>query len=196
MAPPVAYENSGSKLNFINENITSSTPNWENLPNISIKNVGGLESTLSDLVILENGNYRYVFGDSNNYLPEKGYNTIIFLKDYMKYYDTKLSTLESKGYSGFPLTFKLNELNHANNEDKIILYKQFGEGIEKSFSNYIILYTVIRNQMVQTLATFIMILLLSLIIQLFRFAHSNFLSYKDGLNFVSWEFRLSSQRWS
>lgn len=180
----LAYENSGSKLNFIHENITNPIPNWDNLPNASIKNVGGLLLENNELVILEHNNYRYVFGDTSNYSPEKGYHTVIFLKDYIKYYDNNLNTLESKGYSGFTITLKFNEINLANNDDKIVLYKQFGEGIEKSFSNYIVLYTVIRNQMVQTFATIIMVLFLSLIIQLFRFAHSNFLSYKDGLNFV------------
>src|SRR5690554_577225 len=55
----LAYEYSGSKINFINENITKDIPSWDNLPNLSIKNISGLSNDINEVIIFKHHNYYY-----------------------------------------------------------------------------------------------------------------------------------------
>src|SRR5690606_15803360 len=53
-----------------------------------------------------------------------------------------------------------------------------------SFSTYIILFVTLRNQLFQFVASILFVLLLSGIIQIYRFGFAEFLTYKDSINFL------------
>ena len=179
----LAFEYEGSKINFIEENLTSNIPNWSDLPNGTI-HLGGFTDVELNGRVYQHQNYIYMFGYNDSIIHTPNVHFVIFESDYIRYIDDKGNELISNGYSGFETVIHLSELNLATGIERVELFTQLGNSIERSFSQYIILYTVVRNQTVQIGATFIFILLLSLIIQLFRFGFQNFLSYKDGLNYV------------
>jgi maltodextrin utilization protein YvdJ len=56
--------------------------------------------------------------------------------------------------------------------------------VEKSFSAYIIFYAIAVNTLILTGTNLLFILLLSLVLQLFRFGYSTFFTYKESLIFL------------
>ncbi len=179
----LAYEYEGTKINFIEENLSSESPIWDNLPTGTI-HIGGISGVTLDGTSFTHKDYIYFFGYNSSIESITGKNIVIFNEDNIQYIDINKNTLYSDGYSGFEDIINLNELNFSTGSQRVELFTQFGDNIERSFSNYIIFYAVIRNQIVQIGTTFIFVLLLTAIIQLFRFGFQKFLSFQDGFNFV------------
>ncbi len=180
----LAFENNGTKLNFIEENLSASTPDWTTLPSGTINGLTGFTSNDANGQYFVHGDYIYIFGydETMNYPTDM--HQVIFYPDYIHYKDREGNFLSSDGYTGFSTTLNLNSLNVADGEDRVLMFSELGISIEKSYSAYIILYAVLRNQIVQVLATFIFVFILACFVQLFRFGFQKFLSFKDGLNFV------------
>jgi len=179
----LTFEQQGSRINFIEQNMTESTPSWNNLPNATVS-IGGISPDVLDGSTYQHGRFIYYFGEPY-FLDQSNYEgIIIFYEDYIKYIVPNGASIESSGYDGFKTPIMLNDLNFATGEARTQAFNQFAQSIEKSFSRQIILYTVVRNQSIQFLTSILYILLLSGIIQLFRFGFQNFLSYKEGLNFI------------
>ena len=179
----LTFEQQGSKINFIEQNITEQIPSWQNLPSLTITSGGIDDSSLDGSSFIHNG-FIYYFGYDESIKDVKDFQIIVFHKDYIEYIDKDGTSINASGYSGFESHIMTSELNIAVGDERIEVYTVFAQSIERSFSNQIIFYTVIRNQMIQFLATFIYILILSLIIQLFRFGFQNFLSYVEGFNLI------------
>lgn len=179
----LAYEYEGTKINFIEENLSSNPPSWQNLPNGTI-HLGGVSDVTLDGISYSHNDYIYYFGYDSSIETITDKNIVIFHENNIQYIDINKNTLYSDGYSGFKDIINLNELNLSSGSERVELFTQLGDNIERSFSNYIVFYAVIRNQIVQIASLFIFVILLTLIIQLFRFGFQNFLSLKDSFNFV------------
>lgn len=179
----LTFEEQGSRINFIEQNIIESVPNWTTLPSETITS-GGISESVLDGSSYINGTFIYYFGYDSSIDTLTDYNIIVFYSDYIQYIDMNGASIRTQGYSGFETHVLLSELNFSTGLERIEVYSEFAEAIERSFSTQIILYTVIRNQIVQFTATLIFILILSGIIQLYRFGLQNFLTYKQGLNFI------------
>ncbi|MBN3490353.1 DUF1189 family protein [Acholeplasma equirhinis] len=180
----LGYQNEQQTINFIRENMTTETPDWTTLPQGSMNSLTGFTSSHADGRYFEIDNYIYIFGYNENidYPTEK--NQIIFYETHIRYIDTNGSFLDSDGYYGFKTTINLNELNFSIGEERDLLFQTFAQSIESSFSTYIILFVTLRNQLFQFIASILFVLLLSGIIQIYRFGFAKFLTYKDSINFL------------
>lgn len=179
----LTFEEQGSKINFIEHNLTETIPDWSTLPSATITS-GGIDSSYLNGSSYEHEDFIYYFGYDESIETVTGKNIVVFYADYIKYIDINKNTTSSHNYKGFETPIMLSQLNISTGNERVRDYMLFGESIEKSFSDQIILFTVIRNLSIQFLATFIYIIVLSGIIQLFRFGFQDFLSYLEGLNFI------------
>lgn len=179
-----AVRNQGSKLDFIIEDFKDNEINWEMPTNFEIK--GGK--------LITNGSqeeYRYYYKKTNyviNFQGELDYlnnkNSVIFEEDKITYINDKGEYMVGYGYKGFTDIFSFKQFEIANPNEKTLLYEQFAKNIEKSFANQIVLFTIIRNTIVQILINFIYAIVLSLLVQLYRFGYEKFMTYKESLKFV------------
>ncbi|MFA7417621.1 MAG: DUF1189 family protein [Acholeplasma sp.] len=179
----LTFEQQGSRINFIEQNMTEFIPNWTNLPATTIT-TGGIPESYLDGSSYINGDFIYFFGYDASIESLKDLNIVIFHKDFIQYIDMDGATIRTPNYQGFETPIMLSQLNISTGDERNEIFSLFAQSVEKSFSDQIIFYTVIRNQMIQFIATFIYIIVLSFIIQLFRFGFQKFLSYKEGLQFI------------
>lgn len=110
----------------------------------------------------------------------------VILSEDKIYYLQEDNILESRGYQGFSDTIDMGNLIFSNEEEKAILWQAFGEGIEASFGSYIIFNALLTNTVIQFVIQFIFIIFLSLVIQLFKYQLSSFMSYLESLTFIIW----------
>lgn len=178
-----AIRHDGSRLDFIIEDFSNGGPTvpW-NVPM-------DLEIRAEKLVIADNAEYRFEFKETSYYFigqEEVVYqnypNSIIFLKEKIAYVNEDGAYMERTYQPGFgSTTFPLYNLSAPNNSS---LYQTLANNIEKSFSDQIIFFTITRNIAVQLFVNVIYIFVLSLLLQVFRFGYTKFISYFDGLKFI------------
>lgn len=185
---PASYEvvkNEGSRLDFIVESFDKGVPlDWE-LPTDLVIKGGKLVSNSEDVYLFIHDGINYIFNNKEKVDPKTNHNSLIFSENTIIYVDNEGNVLEGIGYEGFSKDeFRLNDINLATGEEKISLYKEFASSTEKSFKKDIILYTLLRNNIIQISVNIIYALILALLVQLFRFGYQNFLNFKDGLKFV------------
>lgn len=181
-----AFKSKGSRLDFIIEDFDSSTPlEWDIPENFKIS--GGLLITNGDTKEYINThrdityiiNKQEVIEDVNNYK-----NHIIFFEKNLVYIDSKGNFLEAIDYTGFEDVFNFRELSLSSMEDKVELFKVFAYSVEKSFAKDIVIFTVLRNNIIQIFINIIYVILLAALIQLFKFGYQDFLSFYDSVKFV------------
>lgn len=184
---PLSYlivTNDGTTINFVLEDMRKTPINWS-LPNfdMEIKNDKLIYSGTEEYINTHEG-ITYIFNyQGDNYDLDK--RQILLKEDHIVYLDGKGNYLISKGYSGFfQDSFDLTSLIRDQGEDRLNSYLDFGYGIEKSFSPYIILYALLRNFFVTIFINLAFVLLMSLIIQVFRFGHAKFMTILSGMKIV------------
>lgn len=180
-----AYIHEGSRLDFIIEDFSKEQPlDWV-LPNdISIKGGTLVNNGIKETYTYEHKGITYIINNLVVIDAKENKNSVVFNEKSIVYIDKDANVLEGFNYKGFSDEFYFRELNLSSDAEKRELYEMFAHGIEKSFSNDIILYTVLRNIILQIGINLLYILILSLFVQLFKFGYQNFLSYKEGLMFV------------
>ncbi|VEU81133.1 DUF1189 family protein [Haploplasma axanthum] len=195
---PASYEavkNDGSRLDFVIEDFSKEIPiNWD-LPNdIVIK--GGKLINNGDQKVYKNKHkdITYIINNQEKITDITQYkNHIILSEESIIYVDGKGKFLEAIGYKGFSDDqFSFKELKISNQENQKILFEKFASSIEKSFSSYTVFYTIVRNNLTQILVNVIYVLILSGLVQLFRFGYQNFISFKDTIKFVVLSMGLAS----
>jgi len=180
-----AYKHRGSRLDFIIEDFSKEQPlNWHLPDDIKIKGGTLVNNGDNNVYVFKHKDITYIINNKDMIDAKENRNTIIFNENSIVYIDDKANVLEGFNYKGFSDEFSFREINIATEDEKIALYKDFAYKIEKSFSNEIILYTILRNNILQIGINIIYVLILSLFIQLFKYGYQNFLTYKEGLMFI------------
>lgn len=182
-----AFRNYGTRLDFIIEDFNQAKPyDWQLPNNMYIRGGKLINNGDQNVYVYEHKGITYIINnqtkidDTNDYL-----NHIIFSERSLIYIDNDGNILEAFDYVGFENDeFDFSMLNVAVGEELNELYLEFATSIERTFQNEIILFTVIRNNVVQIFINILYVLLLALFIQLFRFGYQKFLTYYESIKFV------------
>lgn len=169
----------GFRLDFIAENFNTSVPNVMIDCEVSFAGINCQED-----VTFTHQNVTYYI---ETYEESKAYEerSIILSNDRI-YYLQGDNILESRGYQGFSDTLDMGLLIFSDQVEKETLWQSFGEGIEASFGPYIIFNALLTNTVIQFVIQFIFILFLSLVLQLFKYQLSSFMTYSESLTFIVW----------
>ncbi|MDI6453223.1 DUF1189 family protein [Peloplasma aerotolerans] len=171
----------GWRLDFIEQSFTI-TPNWE-LP----ENCGITANQLSCTTNIEYEYFHegiiYIFNyQGNDYDLNK--KQILFESNQIVYTNGEGARMIGYDYKGFEGPVNFREINLKSGQEKIDAYLAFGQSIENSFSNYIVIYALLVNTLINMSLYILFFVLLSFVLQLFRFGYSKFFRYIDSLKFL------------
>lgn len=172
----------GWRLDFIEESFIAETPNW-NLPDNCQIRANRLLCTTNEQYSFEHRGIIYVFNHQGDVF-DRNVRQVIFKENKIIYVNGQGDFMVGHGYQGFSETQNFLELNLAQGLERQEKYIAFGQSIENSFSSYIILYTLLVNSFTTIGMNALFILLLSAVLQLFRFGYSTFFTYKNSLKFL------------
>ncbi len=176
----IVQEN-GWNLDFIESNLTMHTPTWT-LPEDMRIYANELVTDSDTSYTFTNEEMTYIFnasGDEN--ITGK---TVSFYEDRIVYSDGEGHEMISYGYRGFYEEVNFRSLNLATGTERSEMYASFGTMLEASFGSYVVLYSLLMNTIVNISIGIVFILILSLVMQLFRFGYAKFFTYKDSLIFI------------
>lgn len=187
---PASFEvvkEGGSRLDFIVEDFNQTTPtNW-NLPDEFVIKGGKLVTNgdTTEYVNVFNDityiiNKQEVVKDTNDHK-----NHILLYEKNIVYIDKDGNVLEGYDYKGFSMdSFSFKSLKLASGEDLTNQFNLFSESIEKSFKDDIVLFTLIRNNVIQIVINIIYAILLAALVMLFKFGYAEFLTFGQSVRFV------------
>ena len=178
----------GWRIDFVEQAFREKTPTWE-LPRDSRIELGKYYSSTDEEVIYEHQGVTFIFNyQGGGYDKEE--KQIIFAKDEIIYTN---SNAEMKGnYGGFDLPYRFNDINLLSNQERYDAFVDFGMRIENSFSPFIVFYSIVTNTLSMMAANILFALLMSVVLQLFRFGYSTFFTYKESLVFITYSMTLPS----
>lgn len=176
---PLTYQiirEDGFRLDFILEDFNNSMPNLNAFP-CDFSYAGMDCDTPFQFVFKE---IVYVFDQ-----PYEGdEKEVVIFSDSNITYIKEGNTLTSRGYQGFSDTVDLRVIAFGDQEDIVRVFQAFALGVEGSFSPYIIIYTLGTNIIVQLVVQVIFLGFLVLVLQLFKFGLSTFMTFSESLSFV------------
>ncbi|TNF08825.1 MAG: DUF1189 domain-containing protein [Bacillota bacterium] len=170
----------GWRLDFIEQSFRQDIPSW-NLPSNCRIELNTLFCDSDEETILVHDDITFIFNyQGGGYeLNEKQ----IILAEKEIIYTTNQA--EMKGtYKGFNTVYRFNDINLLTGQARDEAMIDFAARIENSFSTYVVFYSLLVNTFVMIGTNILFILILSLVIQLFRFGYSSFFSYRESLNFI------------
>ena len=173
----------GWRLDFIEESFTTQTPNWD-LP----EECGISSNKLYCMLDYEEYNYthqgiNYIFNyQGTDY--DTSVKQVLFTKNNIIYTNGEGAQMIGYDYKGFTEDVNFRSINLMDNEERAEAYIKLGAQIEQTFGPYIIFYTIMVNTLISLGLNVLFILLLSLVLQLFRFGYSTFFTYKESLKFL------------
>ncbi len=170
----------GWRLDFIESAFRSETPTWD-LPSGCTIEFNQLFCPNDTETILVHQDITFIFNyQGGSY--EKAEKQIILGKNEIIYTSNQA---EMKGtYKGFDTQYQFDTINLLSGQEKEEAMVDFAMRIENSFSTYIVFYSILLNTMVMIGTNLLFVLLLTFVIQLFRFGYSSFFSYKEAFNFI------------
>lgn len=172
----------GFSIAFIAEDFKLQTPNWT-LPETCQIAGNRFVCSTNDVYVLTHRGVDYVFNyQGGTYDTAK--KQVLFLEDRIVYTNGDGAYMVGNDYQGFTDTLDFQTFNIASPEEKAELYQNFGFSIEQSFSRFIVLYSLLNNTLINILIQSLFILLMALILQLFRFGYSHFISYFAGVKLM------------
>jgi len=170
----------GWRLDFIEESFKESTPTWD-LPNGCRIELNRFICPTDTETTLEHNGITYIFNyQGGGYDLSK--KQIIFTHTNIIYTNRNAEMVGT--YKGFETGLRFSDVNILSGVERSDAFIQFGSMVESSFSSYIVFYAIATNTVILTGANMLFILLLSLVLQLFRFGYSTFFSFKDSLAFL------------
>lgn len=170
----------GWRLDFIESSFNSEVPDWDLPANCKIE-LNRLFCDTDEETILVHQDITFIFNyQGGGY--EKVNKQIILAEREIIYTSNQA---EMKGtYKGFVGQYNFNDINLLSGQAKEEALLDFGARIENSFSNYIVFYSIMINTGVMIATNFLLVILLTFVIQLFRFGYSSFFTYKESFNFI------------
>ncbi|PKK87284.1 MAG: hypothetical protein CVV63_01560 [Tenericutes bacterium HGW-Tenericutes-8] len=172
---------SGWRIDFIHQDFIDETPTWDMPAGCKIE-LDRFFCEIDSKTTLTHQDVTYIFNGTKADL-DLDFKQMIFTSNYIIYSDGKGNQMQSKGYEGFE-TFNSNSFNLLEDDDRVLGFQAFATSVEASFSQYIVLYSVVTNTFVNMFIQLAFILMLALVLQLFRFGYQHFLSYIEGVKFV------------
>lgn len=169
----------GFRLDFIAQDFINETPDIE-IPYTEISMAG--VNAENDYMFEHEGIHYYV---NVTGLYDETYETpAVILNENHILYDTGDNQLTSQGYEGFGDLTLLHSVNYGSEEDVRFMWETFGASVEGSFSQYIVIYTMGTNIMVQLFIQFVFVIFLMLVLRLFKYGLSTFMTYKESIVFI------------
>ena len=181
----------GWKLDFIEQSFITETPNWQ-LPDECHITANELNCNTDTVYYYEHQGIAYIFNIDNEAYRESDEKSIIFMKNQIVYTNGEGAYMIGYDYKGFDDSYSFRSLNLATGENREAMYEQFGASIETSFSNYIIFYTLLVNTITSIGLYAFFVIVMSLVIQLFRFGYSSFLTFRQTTKMVVFAMGLPS----
>lgn len=172
----------GWRLDFIEEGFLVETPDWQ-LPENCRITLNTLMCTGSESYLYEHQGITYIFNDQEESF-DASIKQVIFRENEIIYTNGEGAHMIGRGYRGFVDELNFQSLNLTSGEERQVAYLSFARQIENSFSPFIIFYTLLTNTVVSIGLNVLFIILLSLVLQLFRFGYSKFFTYKESLKFL------------
>lgn len=172
----------GWRLDFIEESFITETPDWQ-LPETCEIKTSKLICQTDMVYTYEHQGITYII----NY-QETTYDTslkqVLLLEDKIVYTNGQGEFMTGYNYKGFEDDVNFRSLNLSIGEDREVMYESFGRQLESSFGNYIIFYTLLVNIGTNIALYALFVLIMSLVIQLFRFGYTSFMTYAESMKLV------------
>jgi maltodextrin utilization protein YvdJ len=172
----------GWRLDFIEESFSNQTPNWI-LPEECAISSNELLCMSTEEYTFSHQGIQYIFNyQGTNY--DRSLKQVIFTKTNIIYTNGEDAQMIGYDYKGFTEDVNFRSINLMEGTERTNAYIKLGTQIEQTFGPYIIFYTVLVNTLISIGLNILFILLLSLVLQLFRFGYSTFFKYTESLKFL------------
>lgn len=172
----------GWRLDFIEESFRLETPEWQ-LPETCALRASKLVCESEEVYRYEHRGLDYVFNAKNDDV-DLDTEAVYFLEDRIVYTNGNEASMSGFNYTGFSEPVNFMELNLMSGNEREEAYIAFGVGVEETFGPYIVIYTVIVNTIIHILISIVFILMLALVVQLFKFGYSSFMTFKESMKLI------------
>lgn len=185
IAFPLNYtivQEQGFRLNFIEESFTQATPSWV-LPETCEIEAGSLSCETDETYTFIHQEITYYIHATQDMVDENQ-KAVYLLEDRLLYTNGVGASMTGYYHQGFLDRFSFRSLNLLEGNEKSLAYIAFAEQLENSFGPYIVFFSLLVNTLTTLGINIVFILMLSLVLQLFRFGYSKFFRYIDSLKFL------------
>jgi hypothetical protein len=184
----------GWKLGFV-ENILLLEKNYDKqLPSsITIRKLSGVNSTDGDQLLFYENNegkiirFWFVTNESEDFVNtniDLTAEQLIFTNKRTYYVKGDGKGLMIGSYQNFPEEISFETINTLPDNERRVQLTILAETIEKSFGRQNAFFTIVTFSSVQLALYVVLVLLLALVLQLFRFVYVDYMSYIDGVKIV------------
>ena len=184
----------GWKLGFV-ENILLLEKNYDKqLPSsITIRKLSGVNSTDGDQLLFYENNegkiirFWFVTNESEDFVNtniDLTAEQLIFTNKKTYYVKGDGKGLMIGSYQNFPEEISFETINTLPDNERRVQLTILAETIEKSFGRQNAFFTIVTFSSVQLALYVVLVLLLALVLQLFRFVYVDYMSYIDGVKIV------------
>lgn len=184
----------GWKLGFV-ENILLLEKNYDKqLPSsITIRKLSGVNSTDGDQLLFYENNegkiirFWFVTNESEDFVNtniDLTAEQLIFTNKRTYYVKGDGKGLMIGSYQNFPEEISFETINTLPDNERRVQLTILAETIEKSFGRQNAFFTIVTFSSVQLALYVVLVLLLALVLQLFRFVYVDYMSYIDGVKTV------------
>lgn len=184
----------GWKLGFV-ENILLLEKNYDKqLPSsITIRKLSGVNSTDGDQLLFYENNegkiirFWFVTNESEDFVNtniDLTAEQLIFTNKRTYYVKGDGKGLMIGSYQNFPEEISFETINTLPDNERRVQLTILAETIEKSFGRQNAFFTILTFSSVQLALYVVLVLLLALVLQLFRFVYVDYMSYIDGVKIV------------
>ncbi len=172
----------GFRINFIEESFVEETPDWV-LPESCEIQAGALSCDETGVIIYTHQDLTYYL-NANLDMVDENEKGIYLLEDRLIYTNGVGASMTGYYHQGFLDRFSFRSLNLLEGTERSAGYIVFAEQLQNCFSPYIVFFSLLVNSATTIGINIVFILLLSLVLQLFRFGYSKFFKYIDSLKFL------------
>lgn len=173
----------GWRLDFIEESFKTETPNWD-LPDDCSITAKKLVCQSDETYSFEHQGITYIINHQDDDFSNITEKQVLLMEDKVVYANGEGNHMIGYNYNGFESDVSFRSLNLATGIDRDIMYQDFGRQLETSFGSYIILYTILVNVTTTIGLYAFFILIMSLVIQLFRFGYTTFMTFGQTMKMV------------
>ncbi|TVP85900.1 MAG: DUF1189 domain-containing protein [Acholeplasmataceae bacterium] len=172
----------GWRLDFITESFRVETPDWV-LPDSCQIRASKLVCDTDEAFVYTHRGLTYIFNYQEDDV-DASQHQVLLKEDIIIYTNGHDATMFGVGYTGFDDVVDFTSINFMTGQDRADAFIALGEGIEATFGPYIVIYTVLVNTIVSLLTNTLFVLLLAIVMQLFRFGYSTFMTFTQSIKLV------------